>query len=119
MLTPGVNSRIYLAAGATDLRKSYDTLGAIVTNALGKDPLSGHFFVFCNRARNRVKVLVFEPSGYWLFSKRLEAGTFAWPESEARSIELTQAQLSLLLGGIDLASTRDRKWYDRRALAQS
>jgi transposase len=84
-----------------------------VTNALGHDPLSGHLFLFSNRARNRLKVLVWESSGFWLFAKRLERGTFAWPDAESQSVELSHAQLALLLGGIDLRATKARKWYRR------
>ena len=111
MLSIAPSTKIYLVSGATDMRKAYDTLSAIVTNALGADPLSGDFFVFCNRARNRLKILVWEPGGYWLLARRLEQETFAWPETDATSIELTPAQLTLLLGGIDLRDTRKRKWY--------
>ena len=113
MLSLNSNTKIYLAAGVTDLRKSFDTLAAIVTNSLRRDVLSGDFFVFCNRSRNRLKILVWEQSGYWLLAKRLEKGTFAWPGEETTSIECTPAQLSLLLGGIDLRETKKRKWYRR------
>ncbi len=113
MLSLNSNTKIFLAAGVTDLRKSYDTLAAIVTNSLGHSSLSGDFFVFCNRSRNRLKILVWEQSGYWLLAKRLEKGTFAWPNEETKSIEFTPAQLSLLLGGIDLRETKKRKWYRR------
>jgi len=111
MLTLSPTTRVYLAAGSTDMRKSYNTLAAIVTNELGGDPLCGHLFVFCNRRRDRIKVLYFDNGGYWLCAKRLEHGTFAWPDAETRSIELTREELLLLVAGIDLAATRRRRWY--------
>ncbi len=113
MLNIAPSTKIYLVAGVTDMRKAYDTLGAIVTNNLGADPLSGDLFVFCNRACNRLKILVWETGGYWLLARRLEQGTFAWPDTDMKSIKLTPAQLTLLLGGIDLRDTSERKWYSR------
>lgn len=94
-------------------RKSYDSLAAIVANVLALDPFSGHLLIFSNRGRNRLKILLWESSGFWIFSKRLEAGTFAWPRGDGGSLELTYAQLTLLLGGIDLEHTAKRRWFDR------
>jgi len=115
MLSLSPATRIYLVAGVTDMRKSFNGLTAIVSEALGKDPLSGHLFVFCNRRRDRLKVLYWDCSGLWVCAKRLEKGTFAWPSGDTRSIELTTAELALLLGGLDLQSTKRRSWYRRRA----
>ena len=111
MLTLSATTRVYLASGATDMRKSYNTLAVIVTNDLGGDPVSGHLFVFCNRRKDRIKVLYFDNGGYWLCAKRLERGTFAWPDAKTRSIELSREELLLLVAGIDLTSTRRRRWY--------
>ena len=72
MLTLPPSVRIYLAAGVTDLRKAFDGLSGLVRSALLEDPLSGHLFVFCNRRRDRLKVLYFDGSGLWVFAKRLE-----------------------------------------------
>ena len=66
MLTPSSATRVFLAAGATDMRKSFDTLSAIVRCALGGDPVSGHIFVFCNKRRDRLKTLYFDGSGLWV-----------------------------------------------------
>ena len=113
MLPPSV--RIFLAAGVTDMRKQFDSLIALAKDVFLQDPFSGHIFAFCNRRRDRVKILFFDRSGFWLCAKRLEKGTFAWPSATTTnaSIEMTSAELSLLLGGIDLSATRKRRWWDR------
>lgn len=108
---------IFLVTGVTDMRLSFRGLPAIVENVLGRDPLSGQVFVFCNRRRNRVKILHFDGSGYWVMAKRLEAGTFAWPEASGTALEMTTQELALLLGGIDLSRTKRRRWYSRGARA--
>lgn len=118
MLTLSSNVRVFLAAGPTDLRKSFDTLAALARDVIGEDPLSGHLFCFCNRHRNRLKILYWEPSGFWLCAKRLEQGTFAWPDARARRVEYTGAQLALLLGGLDVRATKARRWYNRRGNTQ-
>lgn len=108
------HTRVYLAAGATDLRKSFDTLAGVVRDSLQLDPLSGHLFVFTNSRRNRLKILFWDNSGWWVCAKRLESGTLAWPVSSGRSIELSSEELTLLLGGIDLSQTHRRPWLRRR-----
>lgn len=114
MLTLPRSVRVFLAAGATDLRKSFDGLSGLVTATLSEDPLSGHLFLFCNRTRTRLKVLYFDGSGLWVFAKRLEKGTFSWPEEgETRRVEIRSSELVLLVGGLDPASTRRRRWYER------
>jgi len=116
MLTLPPSVRIYLAAGATDLRRSMDGLSALVKERLGLEPLSGHLFVFRNRRGDRVKILVWERSGYWVLYKRLERGTFAWPAEETGTpFEMRSSDLQLLLSGVDVSSTRRRRWYDRVA----
>ncbi len=111
MLTLGATTSVYLVAGATDLRKSFNTLAAIVTNELGRDPLCGHLFVFCNSRRDRIKILYWDGSGLWVCAKRLEKGTFAWPRTRARSVTLSREELVLLVSGLDLSATRRRRWY--------
>ena len=109
------NTRVYLAAGATDLRKSFDTLAGVVRESLRLDPLSGHLFVFTNSRKNRIKILFWDNTGWWLCAKRLEAGTLAWPASPSPSIELSSEELTLLLSGIDLSKTHRRPWLHRGA----
>jgi len=109
----GPATRIYLASGATDMRKSFEGLYGWVRDRWLCDPRSGHVFVFCNGQRNRLKILFFDGSGLWVCAKRLEKGRFAWPESgDAQGrVVMSHEELSLLLGGIDLEQTRRRHWY--------
>ena len=82
---------------------------------LDLDPLSGHVFVFCNRRKDRLKILYWDRSGYWCLAKRLEQGTFAWPESDpVTKQEMTTRELTLILEGIDHRDVRFRKRMNRR-----
>lgn len=111
MITFSSTTQVYLATGATDMRKSFNGLYGIVSEALELDPVSGQLFVFCNRRRSRLKVLYWDGSGLCVLAKRLERGTFAWPQSDAKRVEMTTAELTLLLNGIDLTRTSARDWY--------
>ena len=111
MLSFGPATQIFLYAGVADMRCSFNGLSTLVRNELDGDPLSGHVFGFCNRRRNLVKLIVRDRGGYWVFSKRLEKGTFSWPRVGASAHEFTQEELTLLLGGIDLEATRRRDWH--------
>jgi transposase len=112
-------TRVFLAPGATDMRKGFDGLFGLVRDTLGEDPLSGHLFLFANRDRTRVKVLVFDGSGLWVCSKRLEKGRFAWPRAAEgqRRIAMRAEELTMLLSGIDLSQTKPRKWFRRSQAA--
>ena len=109
----GAATRIYVAVGSTDMRKGFEGLYGLVRDQLGLDPLSGHLCLFCNKGRNRLKVLYWDGSGLWICAKRLERGRFSWPSDGEHSarVTLTQEELSLLLGGIDLTRTRRKSWY--------
>jgi transposase len=113
ILPVGPATRIFLAAGTTDLRKSFEGLSDLVSHAFAQDPLSGHLFVFVNRKKNRVKLLYADGSGVWLCAKRLHGqGTFAWPKTtEPGALRILAEELTLLLSGIDLEKTRARKWW--------
>ena len=115
----GPATRIYLAAGATDMRKGFEGLYGMARDRLSCEPLSGHVFVFSNARRNRLKLLFWDGSGLWVCAKRLEKGCFRWPETMGgqTKIVLTQEELTLLLRGIDLTQTRRRRWY--RNISQS
>jgi len=92
--------RVYLACGQTDMRKSINGLSAIVEGSFKLDPFTGALFVFCNRSRNRIKILEWDGDGFWLYFKRLEKGHFRWPAAgEDPTIALTGEELSYLLGG--------------------
>jgi transposase len=107
--------RFYLYRQPTDMRKSFDGLCGVVTNELGGDPLSGDVYVFINRRRDRMKLLLWERSGFWLFYKRLEKGTFQRlpnPNQQA-SLELSAEELMMLLEGIDLTSIKRRPRYQQ------
>jgi transposase len=119
MLSPGPATRIYLAAGVTDMRKSFDGLFALTRSRLERDPLEGHLYLFCNRRRDRLKILCWDGSGLWVMAKRLEKGTFGWPQSDQAGIELTPSQLHLLLGGMDLRQTKARRWLGCKKSTES
>jgi transposase len=101
MITVPDNTRIWIAAGVTDLRRGFAGLSALVQTALEQDPFSGHVFVFRGRRGDRIKVIWFDGDGLCLFAKRLERGRFVWPKAESGTLALTRAQLSMLLEGID------------------
>ncbi|MEX2263880.1 MAG: IS66 family insertion sequence element accessory protein TnpB [Bryobacteraceae bacterium] len=111
----GPATRIYLAAGATDMRKGFEGLYGLVRERLQLEPLSGHLFLFSNARRNRLKLLFWDGSGLWVCAKRLEKGRFGWPEAasgQAR-MALSHEELGLLLSGIDLAGSQRRAWFRR------
>jgi len=92
--------RVYLACGKTDMRKSINGLAAIVEGSFNLDLFDGALFAFCNRKRDRVKILEWDTDGFWLHFKRLEKGHFRWPaEGEESTMPLTGEELSYLLGG--------------------
>jgi transposase len=108
---------VFLCTRPTDMRKSFDALMALAQEHLSRDVLAGGLFVFVNRRRDRIKILVWEGDGLSIFYKRLEAGTFQVPAASARSggIELDAAELAMLLSGVDLRSVRRLKRYRRTA----
>jgi transposase len=99
------------------MRKGFEGLYGLVRDQLGLDPLSGHLCLFCNRERNRLKVLYWDGSGLWVCAKRLEKGRFSWPLecNEQGRVRITQEELALLLGGIELARTRRKNWYRKES----
>jgi transposase len=117
MFAWGLATRIYLAAGATDMRKGFEGLFGLARDRLQVEPLSGHVFLFANAQRNRLKLLFWDGSGLWVCAKRLEKGRFWWPVAPAgeAKVRLTSEELALLLGGIDLAESRRRAWFRRES----
>lgn len=115
----GPATGIYLAPGATDMRKGFEGLYGLARDRLQCEPLSGHVFLFCNAQRNRLKVLFWDGSGLWVCAKRLEKGRFHWPEARAgqAKVVVTHEELAMLIGGIDLGQARRRAWY-RKEIAE-
>jgi transposase len=94
-------TRVWVAAGVTDMRKGMDGLAALVQTALAENPFSGHIFVFRGRRGDLVKLVWWSGDGLCLFVKRLERGRFVWPQAMSGTVALSAAQLSMLLEGID------------------
>lgn len=113
MLVPPSSVRVFVASVPVDLRWSFDRLAACAQTVLDQDPLSGHLFLFRNRSGDRAKILYWDRTGYCLWYKRLEQGTFRLPRTSAASVELSTAELILLLEGIDLAGARRQKRWRR------
>jgi transposase len=121
MITLSSATRVFVVTGYTDMRKSFNGLYGIVAQQFSQEPTSGHVFVFCNRSRNRIKILTWDGSGLWVCAKRLEKGTFHWPwaagqpsvlpDSKREPVVITHESLTLLLGGMDLKNIRNRGWY--------
>ena len=94
-------TRVWLAAGVTDMRKGMDGLAALAQTSLNENPFSGHVFVFRGKRGDLVKLLWWSGDGMNLYVKRLERGRFVWPQATSGSVHLSNAQLSMLLEGID------------------
>jgi transposase len=109
VIEPPAGMKIWIAAGVTDLRRGFDGLSAQVQNTLQQQPFSGHIFVFRGRRGDIVKLLWWDGDGLCLFAKRLERGRFIWPKVESGTVQLSRAQLSMLLEGIDWRRV-ERTW---------
>lgn len=113
MLSMSAPRRVFLCTAATDMRKSFSGLHGLVVETLKQDPLSGDWFVFLNRRRDRLKIMAWEQDGFAIWYKQLQAGTFALPSHDGDALPLTSAQLALILSGVDLRQTQSRKRYQR------
>ena len=108
--------KVFLALEPIDLRQGFEGLTALVTQRLGEDLRQGALFVFTNRSHTRLKILYWDGTGLWLLIKRLEKGTFAWPQKmtgEQIKLKLAPEALAMLTDGIDLRAGRLRPWYGR------
>jgi transposase len=94
--------KVYLACGCTDLRKSIDGLAAVVSEAFALDPFAPCLFVFCNRQRDKIKILEWDHNGFWLYYRRLERGRFQWPSSPEATMTVDRRELQWLLDGLSL-----------------
>jgi len=112
---PGGNVSIFLCTTSVDMRKSFDGLSSVVRQHMRHDPTSGHFFVFTNKDRNRLKILVFDRHGFWVLAKRLEQGRFHLPLTEdavaTGQMALPWEELMCMIEGIDLKHVRRLKRY--------
>ena len=115
MLSFSGGIKVLVALEACDMRKGYQGLTAMVENTLVEELRSGMLFVFGNKRRTRLKILYYDGTGIWLLSKRLEQGTFSWPQSVEGKTTLTlrPEALAMLTDGIDLRGGRMRAWYER------
>jgi len=109
MLNVSDSLDIYVCLQSMDMRKSFDSLSAIVSSIICKDPLSGHLFVFINKNRSKIKILFWDRTGYCQYYKRLESGRITLPRQQndkENSIQISTEQLRLILDGIDLWGMR-------------
>ncbi|MEI9999170.1 MAG: IS66 family insertion sequence element accessory protein TnpB [Verrucomicrobiota bacterium] len=114
MLSFTASLKIYVAVEPCDMRKSFEGLSALTTTALNQDVRNGALSLFfSNERRNRLKILYWDGTGIWVMAKRLEKGTFSWPEGEEKVIRLRSEALAMLTGGVDLRGAKMRPWYDR------
>lgn len=109
MIQLPTGTKIWIAAGVTDMRRGFDGLSAQVQTVLQQQPFSGHVFLFRGRRGDIVKLLWWDGDGLCLFAKRLERGRFIWPKAESGTVLLSRAQLSMLLEGIDWRRV-ERTW---------
>ena len=114
----GAATRIFVATGATDMRLSFDGLHSLVIGQIKQSPESGHLFLFANKRKDRMKIYFYDGSSAWVCARRMEQGCMHWPSSEDGHVQLTQAEFAMLVGGIDLADSRKRKWL-RQPLSEA
>ena len=109
--------RVFVAVEPCDMRKGYEGLSAQAAEVMREDVRSGALFVFGNRRRTRLKILYFDGTGMWVLSKRLERGTFSWPqtvEPGVGKVRLRAEALAMLTDGIELRGAKMRPWYERQ-----
>lgn len=99
-------SQVWLCPGTTDMRKNIDGLAILAQFVIKQDPIGQHIFVFCNKPRNKIKILFWDVNGFWLFYKRLEKGRFKWPSESKNSLCITRRQLSWLLAGLSIEQAK-------------
>lgn len=110
-MIPADGIRVYLALGATDMRKAINGLSVLVEQAMGRDPFSGDLFVFCNRRKNILKILYWDQNGFCLWHKRLEEHRFLWPKRPEQVMAIDRKQLDWLLAGLDIGRAHQRLYY--------
>ena len=105
------HTRVYLAVGPTDMRKSFNGLSLLVTENYDLDPFSGDLYAFCNRRRDIIKILFWNDNGFCVWHKRLEKDRFHWPNSECEVIYIDSKQLSWLLAGLEIDKAHQKLFY--------
>ena len=102
----------WLVSGPTDMRKSYEGLAGIVEQLRPQGLISGEVYLFCNRARNRIKAIYWDGSGLWVCGKRLDAGRFRWMEGAGdKAVTLKEEELMMIIKGLDPADFHQKKWF--------
>jgi len=109
MMGMETGERVYLAPGATDMRKSIDGLSAIVSAVFELDPFLNAWFVFCGKRRDRLKILRWDCNGFWLYYRRLERGRFYWPAQSGETICISRRQLNWLLDGLSIEQSSSHR----------
>lgn len=112
------SSKVYIALGPTDLRNNIDGLSLMIEKQFKLDPFDNSLFVFCNRKKDKIKILFWDKCGFWLYYRRLEEGTFKWPDKESRdkTLAITEQQLSWILDGLMLYETAAHKEVLKRKM---
>lgn len=111
MFSSSPQTKVYIALGSTDMRKSINGLGLLVADQFDLDLFSGNLFAFCNRRRDLIKILYWADNGFCVWMKRLEKDVFRWPDSEQEVVEISQTALGWLLNGLDLRQAHKRLEY--------
>jgi transposase len=106
-------AKIYIRPGGTDLRKAVNGLTAIVAEQMEQDPLSGSVYLFCNRERRLIKAVYWDKTGFWLSQKRLEQEQYPWPQTGEAARELSEAEVRMLLAGIDFFKAHKELFYQK------
>ncbi len=102
MINEAGTGRVYLACGSTGMRKSIDGLAVLAKEGFSLDPFSPCLFVFCNRQRDKLKILQWDHNGFWLHYRRLERGKFQWPEKNTDTLKISRRELRWLLDGLSI-----------------
>ena len=116
MLSEALNRQVYLACGSTDLRKSIDGLAILVKEAFHLDPFSQCLFVFCNRQRDKLKILQWDHNGFWLHYRRLEHGKFEWPADHNDIVSISYREFRWLLDGLSINQQQAHKAVKARTI---
>jgi transposase len=112
-----IGDRVWLAPGYTDMRRSIDGLALVARHVIGQDPMQPAIFVFCGRRRDRLKILYWDVSGFWLLYRRLETGRFNWPVPGGAPVCIDRRQLAWLLDGLAIDQRRAHERLGHRVVA--